>query len=47
MEAANLLKLHMKQADDRDYQNLKVLADEVKKYPYLKHAFEACHAFLK
>ena len=42
-----MLKLHMKQADDRDYQNLKVLADEVKKYPYLKHAFEACHAFLK
>ena len=42
-----MLKLHMKQADDRDYQNLKVLADEVKKYPYLKRAFEACHAFLK
>jgi hypothetical protein len=42
-----MLKLHMKQADDRDYQNLKVLADEVKKYPYLKLAFEACQAFLK
>ena len=42
-----MLKLYMKQADDRDYQNLKVLTDEVKKYPYLKHAFEACHAFLK
>ena len=42
-----MLKLYMKQADDRDYQNLKVLADEVKKYPYLKRAFEACHAFLK
>jgi serine/threonine protein kinase HipA of HipAB toxin-antitoxin module len=42
-----MLKLYMKQADDRDYQNLKVLTDEMKKYPYLKHAFEACHAFLK
>jgi hypothetical protein len=37
----------MKQADDRDYQNLKVLTDEMKKYPYLKLALEACHAFLK
>ena len=42
-----MLKLYMKQADDRDYQNLKVLTDEMKKYPYLKHALEACHAFLK
>ena len=42
-----MLKLYMKQADDRDYQNLKVLTDEMKKYPYLKHALEACRAFLK
>ena len=42
-----MLKLYMKQADDRDYQNLKVLTNEMKKYPYLKHALEACHAFLK
>lgn len=42
-----MLKLYMKQADDRDYQNLKLLADEVKKHPYLKYASEACRAFLK
>ncbi len=41
-----MLKLYMKQADDRDHQNLKVLADAMKNVPYLKHAYEACLAFL-
>jgi serine/threonine protein kinase HipA of HipAB toxin-antitoxin module len=41
-----MLKLYMKQADERDYRNLKTLTDEMKKYPYLKHAFEACRAFV-
>ena len=31
---------------DRDYQNLRVLTAEMKKYPYLKQALEACIAFL-
>ncbi len=42
-----MLKLYMKQADDTDYLNLKVLTDEMKKYPYLKFAMEACRGFLK
>ena len=42
-----MLKLYMKQADSRDYQNRKILTDEMKKYPYLKHAYEASLAYLK
>ena len=42
-----MLKLYMKQADDRDYQNLKVLSDELKTHPYLKYACDACIAYLK
>ena len=42
-----MLKLYMKQADDTDYLNLKVLTDEMKKYPYLKFAMETCRGFLK
>ena len=42
-----MLKLYMKHADDRDDRNLRALADEMKKYPYLKQAEEGCRAFLK
>lgn len=38
-----MLKLYMKQADDRDYQNLKVLTDEMKKYQYDR---TSCSRFL-
>ena len=44
--SSGMLKLYMKQADDRDYQNLRVLTAEMKKYPYLKQASDACLAFL-
>ena len=42
-----MLKLYMKQADDRDYQNLRVLSSELRAHPYLKHAYDACLAYLK
>ena len=42
-----MLKLYMKQADSLDYQNLKTLANELKAHPYLKHACDACLAYLK
>ena len=41
-----MLKLYMKQADNPDYQNLKILANELKAHPYLKHAYEACLTYL-
>lgn len=42
-----MLKLYMKKADSRDYQNLKVLSDAMKEHPYMKQAYEACVAYLK
>ena len=42
-----MLNLYMKQADSLDYQNLKILANELNAYPYLKYAYDACLAYLK
>ena len=42
-----MLKLYMRQADDRDYQNLRVLSNELKDHSYLKHAYDACMVYLK
>ncbi len=42
-----MLKLFMKNADNQDYQNLKVLSSAMKEHPYLKQAHDACLAYLK
>ncbi|MBQ9210644.1 MAG: hypothetical protein IJ153_02995 [Clostridia bacterium] len=36
-----MLKRYMRQADKQDIENLKVLSDALKRYPYLHYAYEA------
>ena len=42
-----MLKLYIKHADRQDKENLKVLSDALKAYPYLKQAYEASLRYLK
>ena len=42
-----MLKLYIKHADRQDQENLKVLSDALKAYPYLNQAYEACLRHLK
>ncbi|MCR4876854.1 MAG: hypothetical protein K5922_06760 [Clostridiales bacterium] len=41
-----MLRLNMKHADRQDQENLTVLSDALKAYPYLKQAHEACIRYL-
>ena len=42
-----MLKLYMKHADRQDKENLTVLSDAIKAYPYLRQAYEASLRYLK
>ena len=41
-----MLKMYMKPADSQDKENLRVLSDALKAYPYLKQAYEASLRYL-
>ena len=42
-----MLKLFLKNADSRDYQNLEMLSNAMIRHPFMKQAYEACVGYLK